>query len=203
MKHITVITAIFIIFWSVSPASADIYLRVVNGEIHLTNSPAGEDYVLVLSGRGEEGRRFEGPGELQQAIARAENKYQIPESLILGVMTAGENIGIEENNIMVLPEAVREEMTDTQARDRWYNIDRGTARLREMIGYFDGNLTLALAAYFSSIERVEEVGGIPPAPMAREFVNRSRENFEEYQGDRPALISFEGEDGVLHLISIR
>ena len=194
---------VVLLFFSVSPVSADIYLRVENGEMHLTNSPAGEDYVLVLSSRGEEGERFEGPGELQQAMNSAENKYQVPEALILAVMTAGENIEVQEDNIMVLPAPVREEMTDTQARDQWYNIDRGSARLREKIGHFDGNLTLALAAYYTSIDRVEEVGGIPPEPTARDFVNRARENFEEYQGPRPALISFEDEDGVLHLISIR
>jgi len=186
----------------VSPAYADIYLRVKNGEISLTNNPDEEGYVLVYSHAGEEGRRFEGPADLQRTIERASNKHRLPESLIFAVMTAVENVELEAENIMGLPSGLRDEMTDTQARDEWYNIDRGTARLREKLGYFEGNLTLALGAYFSSSERVEETGGIPPEPHVRQLVERTRENFEEYRARSRTILTFEDKQGVLNIITV-
>ncbi|MGM0380804.1 MAG: hypothetical protein ACQEP7_02360 [bacterium] len=202
MKKTTVIISVLLVVLLVTPVEADIYLRVENGDISLTNAPSGEGYVLVLSQEGKEGEKFDQPESLQRAIDRAENKHHIPESIIFAVMTAGENVGVESNNIMALPPAVYGEMNDTLARDQWHNIDRGTARLREMLGYFEGNFTLALGAYFTSKQQVEEVGGVPSDSRVRKLVDRSQENFEEYRGKSPAIITYEDKQGVLHLISI-
>lgn len=184
------------------PGYADIYLSVKNGEISLTNTPKDESYVLVYSSAGEEGEQFEGPADLQKTINRASNKHRLPESLIFAIMSAVENVEGEGNNIMALPESVRNEMNDTEARDKWVNLDRGAARLREMIGYFDGNLTLALGAYFGSIERVEEVGGIPSDPHVQRLVDRARKNFDEYRSGKRTIITYKDKQGILNIINI-
>lgn len=52
------------------------------------------------------------------------------------------------------------------------NIDGGVRYLRYLIDKFNGNLTLALAAYNAGPAKVEKVGGVPSIPETINYVNR-------------------------------
>lgn len=50
------------------------------------------------------------------------------------------------------------------------NVDGGARYLRHLLGRYDGDLALALAAYNSGPTRVDEAGGVPPIPETVEYV---------------------------------
>jgi hypothetical protein len=58
------------------------------------------------------------------------------------------------------------------------NIEGGTSYLKYLLGLFDGNLALSLAAYNAGENSVLREGGIPPFPETREYVRRVRSFYQ-------------------------
>src|SRR5256885_17212816 len=54
------------------------------------------------------------------------------------------------------------------------NIEGGCRHLRMLLDRYEGNLTLAIAAYNAGTQRVEEAGGVTPIQETREEVGRVR-----------------------------
>jgi soluble lytic murein transglycosylase-like protein len=62
------------------------------------------------------------------------------------------------------------------------NIRAGARHLRDLLGMFDDNINLALAAYNAGAGAVIESGNkIPPYPETRMYVPRVLENYERFR----------------------
>jgi len=60
----------------------------------------------------------------------------------------------------------------TDCFDVRQNLFAGTRHLRELLDAYDGDLTLAIAAYNAGKTAVARYGGVPPYPETREYVRR-------------------------------
>jgi hypothetical protein len=65
------------------------------------------------------------------------------------------------------------------AFDPLENLRAGTAHLRDLLLEFDGNLTLALAAYNAGAGAVRRAGGVPAYRETRNYVTRVRSRLGE------------------------
>jgi soluble lytic murein transglycosylase-like protein len=61
------------------------------------------------------------------------------------------------------------------------NIDGGARHLSDLLRAFDGDATLAAAAYNAGAGAVEKYGGVPPYEETREYVRRVNILYRRYQ----------------------
>jgi len=63
------------------------------------------------------------------------------------------------------------------------NIEGGIRHLKLLLGRFQGNLELTLAAYNAGMKAVEKHGGIPPFAETRDYVRRVLRHYDAYRGN--------------------
>ena len=68
------------------------------------------------------------------------------------------------------------------------NIEGGVRHLKLLLGRYQGDLELSLAAYNAGIKAVERHGGIPPFVETREYVRRVLGHYQAYRGDTLQVI---------------
>ncbi|MEN8262352.1 MAG: lytic transglycosylase domain-containing protein [Nitrospirota bacterium] len=153
---------------------ADIYkFKDSEGVIHYTNIPQGRNYSKVMS------ERKSTPGNKYIYIIREKSrKYNIEPSIIKAVITAESNwnpralshkgaIGL----MQLMPSTARD-MQITNPYDPEQNIEAGTRYLRFLLNRFDGDMTLALAAYNAGLGKVERSGGVPAITETKKYIKK-------------------------------
>jgi len=74
--------------------------------------------------------------------------------------------------LMQLMPATQEMLEVSDPFDAAANIEGGTRHLSDLLREFDGNVTLAAAAYNAGAGAVQKFGGVPPYEETREYVRR-------------------------------
>ena len=109
------------------------------------------------------------------AIAAASDRHQLSPRLIEAV--AWRESRFDPNAVsprgargvmQLMPGAAR--LVGVDAGDVLANVDGGAAYLAQMMRRFDGDLTLALAAYNAGPEAVARYGGVPPFAETRAYI---------------------------------
>ena len=122
------------------------------------------------------------PANAPEPIVRFVNlvapEYHLAPQLVLAVMATESNFNpwaVSPRNAQGLMQLI----PDTAARfkvrhitDPVQNIRGGMAYLRWLLAYFEGDLTLALAAYNAGEKAVEHYRGVPPYAETRLYVRR-------------------------------
>lgn len=132
-------------------------------------------------------------GTISEIISEYARKYTVPEKLIYAVIRAESNFNpyavsrSGARGLMQLMPGTASDMGVTDIFDPAQNIAGGTQYLAKMLGLFDNNIELALAAYNAGPTTVKNCGGIPPYPETQQYVKTVRTHLAAYGGAKIPL----------------
>jgi soluble lytic murein transglycosylase-like protein len=121
---------------------------------------------------------FVPPKEIARLVAEIAAANQIDPNLVLAVISAESAFQTEAvsprnaRGLMQLIPETAERFGVKDVFDARENIRGGTKYLRWLLTYFDGDLSLTLAAYNAGEGAVTRYGGIPPYPETRAYVEK-------------------------------
>ena len=180
-------------------ARADIYLyRDADGVLHFTNAPSdGKSRLTIKEHPLPPAPRMlvRSHGFLYSSIFRAHIPTPMPTSydslireiaarnnveyaLVKAVIKAEsdfDRLAVSPKGALGLMQLMPQTAAAHQVRNVFLprdNIEGGCRHLRMLLDRYEGNLTLAIAAYNAGTQRVEEAGGVPPIQETREYVAR-------------------------------
>jgi len=163
-----------------SLSHADIYKYVnENGITIFTNLPNDKDSKKVISeGTPRPRRNIRDSDDYNDIIYSTSDKYNIEPSLIKAVITAESNwqpTAVSTKGAIGLMQLMPSTATDMLVNNPYNpeeNIEGGTKYLRYLLDIFNGDLTLALAAYNAGPQTVRKFGDVPPIPETQQYVKR-------------------------------
>jgi len=180
-------------------ARADIYLyRDVDGVMHFTNAPSDgksrlaikerplppAPRMLVRSHGFPYGSIFRAPiptamptsyDSLIREIAQRNNVEYALVKAVIKAESDFDRLAVSPKGALGLMQLMPQTAAAHQVRNVFLprdNIEGGCRHLRMLLDRYEGNLTLAIAAYNAGTQRVEEAGGVPPIQETREYVAR-------------------------------
>jgi soluble lytic murein transglycosylase len=167
----------FVLIWT-GPALAEIYYRIdENGVARFTNAPTTPDYRLLQPGVLPSASRLTA-SSIDGLIEAFAAEHSIDSALIRAVIRAESNFNHRAvsrkgaQGLMQLMPATIWRLSVGDAFDPHENIGAGVRYLRQLLDQFQGDLTLALAAYNAGENAVLRYRGVPPYQETREYVKK-------------------------------
>ena len=122
---------------------------------------------------------------LEQIFEEASRTYNVPKNLIKAIAKAESDFRPDATSkmgaqgIMQLMPGTAKELGVTDAYDPYQNIMGGTKYISQMLEKYDGDVTLALAAYNAGSNNVAKYGGVPPFEETQNYVVKIKRFMEE------------------------
>ena len=179
-----------------SSASAEIYQYVdEDGVVHFTNFPQGKSAKRAKLRRSVpaatpaaaaepspssgNGRRSSGvPASYLEIINRTCEKFGVDPSLVQAIVKVESDydaFALSGKGAMGLMQLMPQTALDMNVKNTFSpheNIEGGVRYLRTLLDRYEGNLSLALAAYNSGETAVKRWGTIPPFKETKEYVSK-------------------------------
>jgi soluble lytic murein transglycosylase len=178
----------FVLIWT-GPALADIYYRIdENGVARFTNAPTTPDYRLLQPGVLPSVSRLTA-ASIDGLIEAFAAEHGIDSALIRAVIQAESNFNHRAvsrkgaQGLMQLMPATIGRLSVGDAFDPHENIGAGVRYLRQLLDQFEGDLTLALAAYNAGENAVLRYRGVPPYPETRDYVKKVLSQYRRTRGE--------------------
>ena len=117
-------------------------------------------------------------GELSRLIHQSARQEGLSPRLVQSVVQVESGYNVRAlshkgaQGLMQLMPATARELGVEDAYDARQNLEGGARYLRQQLERFDGDLTLALAAYNAGPTAVQRFGGIPPYRETRNYVQK-------------------------------
>lgn len=147
----------------------------VNG-VQSTDSTGNQTAAPVAAQNGDFSSYLQTTASLEQIFDEAARTYNVPKNLIKAIAKAESDFRPDATSkagaqgIMQLMPATARELGVTDAYDPYQNIMGGTRYISQMLAKYDGNVSLALAAYNAGSNNVAKYGGIPPFKETQNYV---------------------------------
>ncbi len=118
------------------------------------------------------------PAELRRLVAQLAPRFRLSPSLVLAVIKVEFDFRADavspadaKGLMQLIPETQRR-FGVKDAFDPAQNLAGGMAYLRWLLDRFDGDVTLALAAYNAGEKAVDRYAGVPPYPETRGYIQK-------------------------------
>src|SRR4030043_949561 len=185
MEKVLIICGLILIF--VSFSYADVYQYTAeDGVVCYTDLPFGKKADLIMKDKRElpptkqryDRTVYKDTEYYQSIIHEKASKYNIDPSLVKAVIKTESNWNekaVSRKGAIGLMQLMPSTANDMNVRNPFNpeeNIEGGVKYLRYLLGRFNGDLTLALAAYNAGPTWVEKFGGIPPITESKQYVRK-------------------------------
>lgn len=203
---IGLMTAGLVLIFPRGQARADIYRFLdATGVAHFTDAPAATGYELIY----EEPKKVKEPAQpaeegpppkpeeqpaqqiqltpFGQLVVEVAAKYQVDPSLVLAVIETESNFNTRAisrkgaRGLMQLMPGTAASLGVSNPYDIRDNLEAGVKHLAQLLSFFSGNLSFALAAYNAGKEAVLKYRNIPPFKETRDYVRTVLERLRYYQ----------------------
>ena len=178
------------------PGIADVYVyKDKQGVLTFTNVPTHQGFRRVIR---EGAVRSTSSGlsasSYEELIRLASDRHSVDADLIRAVIKVESDFDSSARShkgatglMQLMPETARlHNVVDLY--DPSANIEGGVRHLKLLLGKYQGDLALSLAAYNAGMKAVERHGGVPPFTETREYVRRVLSYYQTYRGDNLQVI---------------
>lgn len=130
-----------------------------------------------------------GNGTFSEIIEAAARKYKVDPDLVEAIVSveSGGNPNAESpagaQGLMQLMPATAASLGVSNAFDPVQNIEGGVRYLSQLLDYYGGDLTKALAGYNAGPGAVDEYNGVPPYKETRSYIQRVLSAYTASQND--------------------
>lgn len=181
--------SVFFVLVLASPAFSVVYKYVdANGVVCYTDAPMvkksqlvsrdGKEDTPIATVRHRSSGSAYGTYDYSAYVSRVASKYDLEPDLIRAVIRTesnGDRRAVSSKGamgLMQLMPSTADDMNVSNPFDPEENIEGGARYLKSLLERFDGDLTLALAAYNAGPATVEKYGGVPPIRETRRYVKK-------------------------------
>lgn len=190
MRH-SLFIALLIVFaglFSPGGSSADVFVyKDKQGVLVFTNVPTHQGFRRIIRETTGQFAPFSTADGYEDLIQSASQRHQLDADLIRAVIRAESNFNSSARShkgamglMQLMPETARLHNV-IDAYDPVDNIEGGVRHLRMLLGRYQGDLQLSLAAYNAGSQAVEKYRGIPPFLETRDYVRRVLQYYDSYR----------------------